>query len=134
LASTGEAAGALATIERHERDVDARLQALLRAVPAARAFAGGVARDRARHRRQRADVRRWLRLGPPVGAGGGEPPADASLEGLRTAQQALVHAHAEGLPVLGDARAVHRLGAHLVDLARHLAVVEMWMEMEEDRG
>ena len=134
MASTGEAAAALAAIERLERDVDARLAAVVRAVPAARAFAAGVARDRARHRAERADVLRWLGLGPPAVIEHEEPPGDASLEGLRTAQQALVHAHAEGLPALGDARAVHRLGAHLVDLARHLAVVELWTEMEEDRG
>ena len=134
MASTGEARAALAAIERLERDVDERLASVVRVVPAARAFAAGVARDRARHREQRADVRRWLRLAPPAVVEHDEAPIDISLEGLRTAQQALVHAHAEGLPLLGDARAVHRLGEHLVDLARHLAVVELWTEMEEDRG
>jgi hypothetical protein len=79
LASTGEAREALAAIERLERDVDARLRAVLRAVPAAGAFAAGVARDRARHRAERAEVRRWLGLGPPAVLEREEPPGEASL-------------------------------------------------------
>jgi hypothetical protein len=133
LASTGEA---LAAIERLEREVDARLRAVERAAPSARAFVEGVRRDRARHLAEREELRRRLRLPPSAGgdrAADVREPADPSLEGLRVAQQALAHAVAEGLPAIGDARAVHRLGAQLVDLARHLAVVELWIETEQQR-
>jgi hypothetical protein len=123
----------LAAIERLEDEVDARLSAVARAAPGAAKFAASVHRDRARHRERRAQVRRWLRLstGAPAGAAA---EADASLEGLRAAQQALVHAHAEGLPALGDRRAVDQLAADMVDLARQLAVIDLWLELEEQRG
>jgi hypothetical protein len=135
LASTGEVPEALATIERLERNVDARLSAVVRVVAAAGGLAAGVRRDRARHRAERDELRRWLRLAAPAASAvAAEEPADASLEGLRAAQEALVHAHAEALPMLGDPRAVHRFGAHIVDLARHLAVIQLWIEMEEQRG
>jgi hypothetical protein len=119
-------------IARLEADVDGRLAALERAMPAAAAFASSVRRDRARHRAERGRLRGRLGLSGdtplPLPAGG-----DASLEGLRGSQQALVHAHAEGLPALRDGAAVHRLAAHLVDLARHLTVIELWIEQEEGR-
>jgi hypothetical protein len=135
-AAAADYAGAgdvLAAIERLEADVDARLAAIERATPAAAAFVASVRRDRARHRAQRVELRRWLHVtaAPPAGA---PAAADESLEALRTAQQALVHAHAEGLPALGDRRAVDRMAAHMVDLARQLAVIDLWIEMEEQRG
>jgi hypothetical protein len=127
------AAEVFAAIERLEAQVDAHLDAVVRAAPGAAAFAASVRQDRARHRAERAGLRSRLRV--PGGAAGQEAPeADASLDGLRTSQQALVHAHAEGLPALGDREAVDRLAVHMVDLARQLAVIDLWIEMEEQRG
>ena len=45
-----------------------------------------------------------------------------------------VHAHAEGLPALSDAAAVDTLARHMVVDARHLAIIQMWGESEEQRG
>jgi outer membrane murein-binding lipoprotein Lpp len=128
------AAQVFASVERLEAEVDARLRAIEAALPGAVAFAASVRKDRARHRSERARLRRLLGL--PSAAAEIPAPAEvaASLEVLRVSQEALVHAHAEGLPALGDRRAVDRLGAHLVDLARQLAVIELWIEQEEGRG
>jgi hypothetical protein len=38
--------------------------------------------------------------------------------------------YAEGLPAIKDAQAVDILARHMVDDARHLAVLQMWMETE----
>lgn len=120
-------------IDRLELDVDARLAAVQRAMPGAAAFVASVAADRARHRADRVQIRRRLRVpdGAPVPRAA---EADASLDGLRASQQALVHAHAEGLPALGDRGAVDRMAAHMVDLARQLAVIDLWLEQEEQRA
>ncbi len=58
---------------------------------------------------------------------------DRSLAGLRSAQEALVLAHAEGLPALRDAAAVDRLGRALVVASRHLTLVDLWIGSEESR-
>ena len=42
-----------------------------------------------------------------------------------------MHAHAEGLPAIRDAAAVDVLARHMVDDARHLAVLQMWVEAEQ---
>jgi hypothetical protein len=136
LASTGSytsAAEVFAAVEGLEQDVDARLQALEAVIPRAAAFGSSVRRDRERHRSERDDLRRRLGLGP---ARRPPPPpeTDVSLAGLRQTQQELVHAHAEGLPALGDARAVDRLAAHMVDLARQLTVIDLWLELEDQDG
>jgi hypothetical protein len=68
-------------------------------------------------------------LDVPAGTRGG-----LSLVALREAQQQLVHAHAEGLPALGDAGAVAVLARHMVDASRHLTVIDLWIEAEELRG
>jgi hypothetical protein len=128
------AAQVFASVERLEAEVDARLRAIETAVPAAVAFAASVRRDRARHRSERARLRRQLGLPSPAAQAFATGEVDASLEGLRVSQEALVHAHAEGLPALGNSHAVDRLGAHMVDLARQLAVIELWIGQEEDRG
>jgi len=129
----GSAAEVLDAIDEQEADVARRLRALSEAVPAARAFAGSLLADQERHREERRSIRR--RLGLPPGAA---PPAEGSdlrsLGALRSAQEALVHAHAEGLPALGDSWAVDRLARHMVELARHLAVIDLWIEAEESRG
>jgi hypothetical protein len=123
----------LDAIDRSEADVAVRLAAIARAVSGVQAFAGSVDADQARHRAERDKLRRRLKLpaSPPP-----SPPAkaDLSLTALREAQQQLVHAHAEGLPALGDAGAVDLLARHMVDEARHLTVIDLWLEAEEARG
>jgi hypothetical protein len=121
------------SVDRLEAEVLARLAALAKALPASGPFGASLAKDLARHRDGRLALRRRLRLsraGPvPVPASD-----DASLDGLRAAAQALVYAHAEGLPALGDSRAVDAMARHMVDLSRHLTVVDLWIELEEARG
>ena len=100
--------------------VEARLSAIVRVAPRAAAFAASVKADLARHRRER-------------GGAVASPPAieeAASLPRLRAAIGDLMHAHAEGLPAVGDRAARRRLGEHMVDLSRILTVVDLWMEME----
>lgn len=122
-----------AAVERLEAEVALRLRALAELQPGAREFATSVLADHERHRRARA------RLAPRLGvaeapAGRAEAADLPSLDALRTAQEALVHAHAEGLPALGDAHAVQVLAGHLVELSRHLAVIDLWLEGEANRG
>lgn len=127
------AAEVLDTIDRVEADVDGRLAAIARAVAGARAFAGSVGADHARHRAERGKLRRRLRLAaaaPPTPSAA----AEVSLAALREAQQRLVHAHAEGLPALRDAAGVDLLARHMVDASRHLTVIDLWIEAEEQRG
>lgn len=127
------AAEVFAAVDRLEAEVALRLRALAEASPGSKAFATSVLADHERQRRARARLRK--RLGLP---GAEEVRAEAaelvSLEALRAAQEALVHAHAEGLPALGDSHAVDVMAAHLVELSRHLAVVDLWLEAEGDRG
>jgi hypothetical protein len=119
----------LAEIDRLEAELDARLSGLAVAFPAAASFAHSVRADHERHRRARAALRRRLRLAqaPLTSA----PAARASLDAMRVLAQDLVHAHAEGLPALREADAVDTLARHMVDDARHLAVLQMWMETEQ---
>ena len=128
-ASAGEV---LAEIDRLEGDLDARLTGLAATFPAAASFAASVQADHERHRRTRATLRRRLRLteASPAAA----PAGPASVDALRALAQDLVHAHAEGLPALRDAPAVDTLARHMVDDARHLAVLQMWMETEQPGG
>jgi len=127
------AAEVLDAIDRREADVAGRLAAIARAVSGVQTFAGSVGADQARHRSERDKLRRRLKLTASV-----PPPpaakADLSLAALREAQQQLVHAHAEGLPALGDVGAVDLLARHMVDAARHLTVIDLWLEAEELRG
>jgi hypothetical protein len=122
-----------AAIEAGEAAVGERLRALAETFAASRPFAVSVLRDHDRHRATRARLRARLGLAPAVAA-----PAHGtdllSLAALRDAQQSLVHAHAEGLPAIDDALAVDALARNMVDLARHLAVVDLWIEAEESRG
>lgn len=108
------------TIEALSAAVEARLQAILRVVPRSAAFVASVRADLARHRRQRGTAAH-----PPV-----HVPDPGSLPRLRAALEELMHAHAEGLPALGNGTAVERLGAHMVDLSRIVTVVDLWIEME----
>ena len=120
-------------IDRLEAVVDGRLRDIAKGLPAAQPFVASVLTDHERFRRVRRGLRRRLHLpegAPPASA----PAAERSLESLRTAQEALVHAHAEGLPALGDASAVDVLAHHMVEGSRHLTVIDLWIEMEASRG
>ena len=123
----------LDTIDRLAGDVDAALSAIATAVPGAQPFAVSVRADHVRERADRDAIRARLRLpgAPPPGAQ--VAPAPASLDALRSAQQELVHAHAEGLPALDDAAAVQALARHMVEAARRLTVIDLWIELEADR-
>jgi hypothetical protein len=120
-------------IDRFEAEAAARLRRIARERGGARAFTGSALADHERHRAVRVHHRRRLGLGSATTPGSDESP-DPSLDGLRAAQEALVYAHAEGFPVLGDSLAVHDLMANMVDLARHLAIVDLWLEKEESLG
>lgn len=123
---------ALDAIDRLEADAVARLLAIAAGLPAARSFTRSALADISRFRVERAGLRRRLALAAAAPAEAA-PSADRSLEGLRAAQEALVHAHAEGLPALRDREAVGLLARHMVALARHLAVIQLWIEAEEAR-
>lgn len=123
----------MAAVDRHEADVAARLRAIVAAVPAARPFADSVLADFERHRSTRARLR--SRLGLPAAPSPAAPAAAGrDLEALRAAQEALVYAHAEGLPALGDAVAVEAMARNMVDLSRQLTVITLWIEAEAQRG
>ena len=124
-------AEAFRAIDALEAEVEERLRALSEAVPAARALARSLLRDHERQRAERQTLERRFGLAAAAPAPAAEP---GSLSALRTAQQALVYAHVEGLPALGDPPAVDRLAHHLVALSRHLTVIDLWLEAEEDRG
>jgi hypothetical protein len=99
-----------------------------------RPFADSVRADHARFARDREALRGRLGI-PPGSAPERAALRDAlSLPALRVAQEALVHAHAEGLPALRDPYSVDILAGHMVELSRHLTVIELWLEAEEDRG
>jgi hypothetical protein len=125
----GSAAEVFAEIDRLEADLDARLAALSGALPAAAPLARSVRADHDRHRRARAALRRRLRLAGA--APSAPPPPRVTIAALTALAQDLVHAHAEGLPAIRDAAAVDVLAHHMVDDARHLAVLQMWAEAEE---
>jgi hypothetical protein len=127
------AAEVLDTIDRLAADVDAALSAIARAVPGARPFASSVHAD---HRREKADrdairARRRLSAAAPAAR---TAPASTSLDALRSLQQELVHAHAEGLPALDDAAAVQALALHMVEASRRLTVIDLWIELEAERA
>ncbi|HZM49445.1 MAG TPA: hypothetical protein VFE68_03100 [Vicinamibacteria bacterium] len=128
-ASAGEV---LAEIDRLEGELDARLATLAASFPAAAALAASVRADHDRHRRARVALRRRLRLAE---AGPSSPPAGrGSVDALRALAQDLVHAYAEGLPAIKDAQGVDVLARHMVDDARHLAILQMWTETEQPGG
>lgn len=132
-ADYASAAEVFAAIDAQEAEVSQRLRSLSEARSSARPFVTSILRDHERHRAARSRLR--TRLGLHVGAASGANASDLlSLAALRTAQEALVHAHAEGLPAMGDEIAVDTLARHMVDLSRHLAVIDLWIEAEEARG
>lgn len=128
------AAEVFAAIDRLTVVVAVRLAAIGERVPDARAFARSVARDHARFGKEREGLRRRLGIGQGLPVHTPSLRDALSVEALRLDQEALVHAHAEGLPALHDAFAVDVLAGHMVELARHLTVIELWLEGEENRG
>jgi hypothetical protein len=123
------AAEVLDEIERRSAEVGASLAAIVSAMPGARAFADSVRADHARQRAERDAIRRRMRLTPSATAE--VAPPVTTLDALRALQQELVHAHAEGLPALDDEAAVRTLAAHMVDLSRHLTVIDLWIELHD---
>jgi hypothetical protein len=125
----GSAAEVFAEIDRLEAELDARMTALSTA-PAAAPLARSMRADHDRHRVARAALRRRLRLAGAVPPTPAAAPR-ATIAALTALAQDLVHAHAEGLPAIRDAAAVDTLAHHMVDDARHLAVLQMWAAAEE---
>lgn len=132
-AEYSSAAEALDAVDRLEADVAVRLRALSDELPPVRPFVGSVLADQERQRGERARVRRRLGL-PPAASQQPTAPPERDLASLRKAQEALVYAHAEGLPALDDSWSVRILARHIVELARHLTVIDLWIEAEEQRG
>lgn len=126
------AAEVLDAIDALEGDVGARLSTIAAALASARPLVRSLLADHARHRTARALVRVHLRL--PAGPTPSLAKPGSSLDDLRAAQEALVYAHAEGLPALGDATSVAALAENMRDLARHLTIVDLWLEAEAARG
>jgi hypothetical protein len=123
----------LDTIDRLAGDVEAALSAIADAVPGARPFAASVRADQVRERAHRDTIRARLRL-PASRPGAPAAPGPTSLDALRTLQQELVHAHAEGLPALDDAAAVQALARDMVEAARRLTVIDLWVDLEAERA
>jgi hypothetical protein len=116
-----------AAVESFSRVVEARLEAILRRVPGARAFVRSAAADLVRHRAQREALAIYR---APKATAGSHVDDAASLPGLRESLVELMYAHAEGLPALRDGDAVARLTAHMIDLSRLVTVVDLWLEAE----
>ena len=124
------AAEVLDTIDGLATGVDASLAAIVRAVPGAAPFAGSVRADQVRERAGRDAIRVRLRLPSTARPAA---PVSTALDALRSMQQDLVHAHAEGLPALDDQAAVRVLARHMVEAARRLTVIDLWIELEAER-
>lgn len=129
----GSAEEVLIAVDRLEAEVAARLRALEKAFAPARALAASLLADHERHRADRARLRRHLRL-PKAAPASPAAAGDTDLTALREVQQALVHAHAEGLPAMGSPFAVDMLARHMVEVSRHLTVIDLWLEAEAQRG
>jgi hypothetical protein len=111
-------------IGRLAADVRGRLEALGEGPPAVRALARSLAGDLRRHAAERERLSRRL-LPAPVA----EPMArraDADLDALHQAQEALMLAYADGLTVLPDGGAVRVMAGHMADVSRHLTIVDLW--------
>ena len=127
-----EVAEVLDGLDRQAEEVASRLAGLAAVVPASSALASSLGSDLARHASERRALRRRLRLTPGAPLAVAEAPS--SIDALRAAQEALLLAHADGLPRLGDRHAVDVVAHHMVDAARHLAVTDLWIDAERDRG
>jgi hypothetical protein len=127
---------AFAAIDDLEAEVVARLRRLMAEVKAAESFAASLLRDHERHRRERASLCQDFGLArPPTSAPEAPAPDDAlDLAALKEVQERLMYAHAEALPALGEAGMVRGLAAHMVDQSRHLTLLRLWIEADEERG
>ena len=126
---SGTIAEFLNTVDRLEGEVAERLRALVQARPSARAFATSVGADRARHQALRASLRAARGLSPRINSAAGQPDDLASLGALREVQKTLVYTHVEGLPLFfDDPKAVDLLGKNMIDLARQLTVIDLWID------
>lgn len=126
------AGAALDAIEGRSESVEAVLRALRGESEPLRKGFSSFLEDYRRHRQDRAALRRTFGI-PPAREARPEPKA-VTLRDLRAAVQELVFAHAEGIPALGSGRAVTVIGGHLLDVARHLAIVDLWLEPEAGLG
>ncbi len=126
------AAEVLDTIDGLAARVEASLDAIVRVVPGAAPFAASVRADHVREQAGRNALRARLRLPSPVRST--LPAPSTSLGALRALQQDLVHAHAEGLPALDDQAAVQALARHMVEAARRLTVIDLWIDVEAERA
>ena len=126
------AAEVLDTIDGFAARVEASLRGIERVVPGAAPFAASVRADHVRERAGRDAIRKRLRLAPSRALL--PAPVPTSLGDLRALQQELVHAHAEGLPAIHDDAAVQALARHMVEAARRLTVIDLWLEGEEQRA
>lgn len=125
-----DATAVFAAIDRLEAEVAARFRAVAAALPAAAGLAASVLRDQAAFRAERVRLRKRLALAAAPDAFAAPEGIDADLPALRSALDRLVYAHAEGLPAVDDSHAVQRLAAHMVECARHLTVIDLWLEAE----
>jgi hypothetical protein len=126
---------AFAAIDQLEAEVVARLRRLEADVKVARSFAASLLRDHDRHRREREALRHDLGLVGTTPAAPPPAPNDVlDLAALKETQERLMYAHAEDLPILGQAPAVRELAHHMVDQSRHLTLLGLWVEAEEERG
>jgi len=132
-ADYASAAEVMDAVDRLEAEVGLRFRALAEGSAGAGVLATSVLADHESQWRARAKLRRRLRL-PASETARVEVPDLLSLEALRSAQQELVHAHAEGLVALGDPHVVQVMAGHMVGLSRHLAVIDLWIEAEATRG
>lgn len=123
-----------AEIERLTTEVEERLSALSARMASVKPFADSVRADHGKFARDRDALRGRLGISPGPAAEKTALADATSLPALRATQEALVHAHAEGLPALRDPYAVDILAGHMVELSRHLTVIELWLESEEARG
>lgn len=83
-----------------------------------------------RHRATREDVRRRFALPRGVDPAGQLGEVDADLEALRQSLDDLMIAHAESLPVFGDATVVSRLAVNMVEVSKLRTVIDLWVVAE----
>jgi hypothetical protein len=121
---------ALDAIDALAGGVDARLLALAEALPSSRSLVASLRADLAQHAEDRARFRERNGWGAPAAVARSPVAGPRSLARLREQIQDLAHAHAEGLPALGEAEVVQRLAEHMVDVSRHLTVIDLWIEGE----
>jgi hypothetical protein len=121
-------------LHRLSAEVVDRLAAVGRAQADARPLAESLTRDLQRHAAERRELGRKRGLVSHVATAAGT--IDSSLAGLRAAQEALMLAHADGLPALRAGRDVKLLAGHMADVARHLTITDLWIAgpAETDRG